>query len=397
MAEARRLRGGWTRVVALLAALGATRLLHRRRPRPDAAARHHRDDAEPGDAVSAAGAGPAGHRTSGDDAGPRSCRHRPADFARPGLRGGHGDDARATAQPASVDARRRARHAARHRRDDVRAGREPAGHPRPERLSRPHPGERAGDRRRVGAERRSRRAHRSAGRRPGRGGARARPRCATARRRSAASSTPSTTASPPRSRPTASWSRRAAASARSTTAATAPPSSRRAPAISWSTPTPSRAPPATTAYPAGRRPTPASTARATRSAAPSCAKDGFVGVAYSIVRQHVLHSRHRGRREQEPHRAQPDEIHQPGRVARQRLRSRGHPLLVRRHRLQARRGGFRCRSRSIGSTFLQTTYEARMEAQHLPVRHRSGRAARRRRHAVVRIAICRRPAPTASC
>ena len=75
-------------------------------------------------------------------------------------------------------------------------------------------------RRRVGAQRRSCRAHRSAGGRPGRGGARARPRCATARRRSAASSTPSTTASPPPSPPTASWSRRAAASAPSITGAT---------------------------------------------------------------------------------------------------------------------------------------------------------------------------------
>ena len=210
MAEARRVSGAWTRVVALLRGARGERLLHRRRPRPDAAAGNHRDDAEPGDALAARRAS-ARDRTSAHGAGPRSCRHRPADFARPGLRGGHGDDARPTAQPARGDARRCARHAARHRHHDVRAGRQPAGHPRPERLSRAHPGERAGDRRRVGAQRRPRRAHRSAGCRPGRGGARARRRCATARRRSAASSTPSTTASPPRSPPTASWSRRAAA------------------------------------------------------------------------------------------------------------------------------------------------------------------------------------------
>ena len=104
---------------------------------------------------------------------PRSCRHPLVDFTGSDLRGGHRGDARPIARPALRDTRRCACAEARHRRNDVCAGFEPAGHPRLERLSRPHSGERAVDRRRVGAQRRSCHPHRSAGRRTGRGGARA--------------------------------------------------------------------------------------------------------------------------------------------------------------------------------------------------------------------------------
>ena len=59
--------------------------------------------------------------------------------------------------------------------------------------------------------------------------------------------------------------------------------------------------------------------------------------------------------QQEPHRPQPVEMGQQGRVARQRLRPRGRPLLVRRHRLQARRGRIRCRSPSSARPFSRSS------------------------------------------
>ena len=183
---------------------------------------------------------------------PRPCRHRPADFSRPELRGDHGRHAPAVAQPAVLDAGRRARARPGIAGNDVRAGRQPAGHPRLERLSRPHPGERAFDRRRVGAERRSRRADRSA-RPPARSRWCAGP--ATLRYGSQAIGGVVNAINnriPDRdSRQRHPASRRAAASARWTMGATAPRSWRRAPAISSSTPTPSRGRPATTASPAG--------------------------------------------------------------------------------------------------------------------------------------------------
>ena len=67
-------------------------------------------------------------------------------------------------------------------------------------------------------------------------------------------------------------------------------------------------------------------------------KDGFVGVAYSSFASTYFIPGIEAAERQEPHRAQPDQVDQQGRVARQRLRPRGDPLLARRHRLQARRG-----------------------------------------------------------
>ena len=94
MAEARRLSGAWTRVVALLAAIGAsacsTVAAHAQTQLPGITV------TTPSPVTPSPAAGPgARDRTPADGAGPRSCRHRPADLARPGLRGGHGDDARA--------------------------------------------------------------------------------------------------------------------------------------------------------------------------------------------------------------------------------------------------------------------------------------------------------------
>ena len=154
-----------------------------------------------------------------------------------------------------------------------------------------------------------------------------------------------------------------------------------APAISSSMPTRSRGRPATTASPAGLG---QHQSREQRLLARRLLRvqGRLPGHGVFIVRLHLLHPRHRGGRQQEPHRSQSVEVGQQGRVARQRLRPGGRPLLVRRHRLQARRGGFHSGHRHR----LDLPADDLRGAHGGPAPARQdffGRAARRSRRAVV--------------
>ena len=137
-----------------------------------------------------------------------------------------------------------------HHQLDLRARRQPPGHPRPGQLPCPHPGERHRHRRRLGHRRGPRRDDRSAGGRPDRGDPRTGDACAGARRRSAAWSTSTTTAFPPGSRRAASASERTAPRPPSTMVSKARCCSTPARAISPSMPTPSAGAPTITASPA---------------------------------------------------------------------------------------------------------------------------------------------------
>ena len=165
-------------------------------------------------------------------------------------------------------------------------------------------------------------------------------RCAMARRRSAASSTPSTTASPPRSHQRLSWSRREAVSAAWTTGATGG---------------------ALVEAGAGNFVVHADTFSGSAGGLPhprGCAgqhqfrQRGLLArrlvrlqrrlpwARVHIVQQHLLHPWHRGGRGTKTTSSSISQIDEQGRVAHQRHRTGGHPLLVWRHRLQARRGGY---------------------------------------------------------
>ena len=97
-------------------------------------------------------------------------------------------------------------------------------------------------------------------------------------------------------------------------------------------------------------------------------KDGFVGVAYSSFDSTYFIPGIEAAEHKNHIVLNQTQMDQQGRVARQRLRPRGHPLLVRRHRLQARRGGFAAGHGHRLDLPPDKQYEARMEAQHLPVR-----------------------------
>ena len=221
---------------------------------------------------------------------------------------------------------------ARHRRLDVRAGRQPARHPRPRQLPRARPGERHRLARRVGAERGPRRPHRSLRRRPDRGGARAGDaalRLAGHRRRGERQQRPH-----PRVHPAARLHRRRprAASARSTTAPTAPSRSRPAPATSPCTPTPSSATPATTTRPQGRMPNSFVDNEGFSVGTSYVGSDGFIGV--SFTRYDSLYGIP-ARAQDVAHRHEAGQGAVARRMARARRRHRGDPLLVRRLRLRS--------------------------------------------------------------
>ena len=178
--------------------------------------------------------------------------------------------------------------------------------------------------------------------------------------------------------------------------ATALRSSRPAPAISSSTPTPSRARADDYSIPAGAQANTGLDSDGYSLGGSYVFRDGFVGVAYSSFDSTYFIPGIEAAERQEPHRAQPDQMDQQGRMARQRFRARGRPLLVRRHRLQARRGGF-----AAGPVHRLDLPQTTVRGAHggaAPARHgRLWACCAAPSACSGPIATCRPPAPTASC